>query len=265
MKRTTPALLATALLATGASNPVFVTSDPNGGWSGGGYFVHNNMWNSAKYTPCISTLYAWSPHNWYVVARMNNKKGDGAVKTYPNVHKDYGSVPIGSFDSITSSFAETSPHVGTYNVAYDIWINGIATPRCTEIMIWNENFNQSPGGSYMGNVTFGGQEYKVYKTPSTGYIAFVATANFTSGSVNLLEVIKWAMTKAWLSSKSALNQICFGVEIVSTDDVDARFQVTAFSIDAKLRPGLDLPAPANVATSAAPPSDHGQSKAQKTK
>jgi hypothetical protein len=167
MNRTTTALLATVLFATGAANPVFVTSDPNGGWSNGGYYVHNNLWNSAKYSPCTSTLYAWSPDNWYVVARMNNQRGDGAVKTYPNVHRDYGSVPIGWFDSITSRFAETSPHIGTYNFAYDIWLNGIATPGCTEIMIWNENFHQVPGGSYMQDVTFGGQAYKVYKTPSS--------------------------------------------------------------------------------------------------
>jgi hypothetical protein len=264
MNWTTPALLATALLATGATNPKFVTSDANGGWSDGGYYVHNNMWNSAKYSPCKSTLYAWSPDNWYVVANMNNKKGDGAVKTYPNVHKDYRSAPIGSFESITSRFAETSPHVGIYNFAYDIWINGIATPGCTEIMIWNENFNQTPGGSYMQNVTFGGQTYKVYKDPGNGYIAFVGTTNFTSGTVNLLEIIEWTMTKHWLSNKSALNQICFGVEIVSTDEADARFEVTSFSIDAKLRPRLDLTTPASNATNAAPPNNRDRSKGQKT-
>ncbi len=67
------ALAAAALLVTGAANPRFVTSDPNGGWPDGGYYVHNNMWNSAKYSPCSSTLYAWSHDNWYVVTRMNNQ------------------------------------------------------------------------------------------------------------------------------------------------------------------------------------------------
>jgi hypothetical protein len=242
MNRTTFALLATALLATGASNPGFVTSDPNGGWSNRGYYVHNNMWNSAKYSPCTSTLHASSPDNWYVVARMNNKKGDGAVKTYPNVHKDYASAPIDSFESITSSFVETSPHVGIYNFAYDIWINGIASSGCTEIMIWTDNFHQVPGGKYMQDVTFGGQAYKVYKRSSSGYIAFVATTNLTSGTVNLLEIVKWAIAKGWISSKPTLNQICFGVETVSTDDADATFRVTAFSIDAKLRLGDPPPA-----------------------
>lgn len=224
-----------ALLLARGTDPVFVTSARNGGWSNGGYYVHNNMWNSTKYSPCTETLYAWSFDNWHVVARMNNNTGDGAVKTYPNVHKNYASVPIDSFNSITSTFAETSPHVGIYNFAYDIWINGIATTGCTEIMIWSENFNQVPGGSYVQDVSFGGRTYKVYKRSNTGYIAFVPTANFTSGNMDLLEIMNWTIAKGWLSTKSTLNQICFGVEIVSTDDADATFQVSTFSIDANLK------------------------------
>jgi hypothetical protein len=227
------ALLLVASLVMAAADPVFVTSDANGGWSTRGYYVHNNMWNAAKYKPCTSTLYAWSHDNWYVITRMNNKTGDGAVKTYPNVHIDYDAVPIGSYDSITSSFAETSPRVGIYNFAYDIWINGIAKPGCTEIMIWTENFHQVPGGKYVQDVSFGGRTYKVYKNRKHDYIAFVATANFASGKVDLLEIMKWAIAKGWFSDKSTLDQICFGVEVVSTDDVDATFRVTAFSIDTR--------------------------------
>lgn len=221
--------------ATCAADAVFVTSDANGGWSEGGYYVHNNMWNSRKYSPCTSILYATSHAKWHVVTRMNNKTGDGAVKTYPNVHRDYRRVAIESFDSLTSTFAEKSPQAGIYNVAYDIWINGIAKPGCTEIMIWTENFKQVPGGKYVEDATFGEQSYKVYKRSGSGYIAFVAKTNFTSGTVNLLEIMKWTIAKGWLARTSRVDQICFGVEMVSTDDAEAKFEVTAFSIDAKLR------------------------------
>ncbi len=217
--------------SVGRGDPAFVTSDRNGGWSNGGYYVHNNMWNSAKYSPCMETLSAWSFDRWQVVARMNNRLGDGAVKTYPNVHKDYNRVPIGSFESLTSTFAATSPHVGIYNVAYDIWINGVASPGCTEIMIWTENFNQVPGGRHVQDVTFGGRTYQVYKRSGSGYIAFVPTANFTSGTLDLLEMMNWTIAQGWLPAQSTLNQICFGVEIVSTDDTDATFTVTDFSIE----------------------------------
>src|SRR5262245_9400914 len=140
--------------SAGCTNPQFMTSDPNGGWSDGGYYVHNNMWNIGGYQ-VTETLYACSYRSWYVVANMNNDSGDGAVKTYPNVHKDYNDVPISSFNTITSTFAEASPHVGIYNVAFDIWTNGVATPGSTEIMIWNENFNQVPGGARITAVTLG--------------------------------------------------------------------------------------------------------------
>lgn len=264
MNLTIPALLATALFATGAANPAFVTSDRNGGWSNGGYYVHNNMWNSAKYSPCTSTLYAWSPDNWYVVARMNNKQGDGAVKTYPNVHRDYDHVPIGSFELISSTFAETSPQVGIYNFAYDIWINGIAKPGCTEIMIWNENVNQVPGGTYQCEVTFDGQTYKVYRTSGSGYIAFVAKTNFTSGTVDLLEIMKWTMAKGWLPNTSVLNQVCYGVEIVSTEDADATFRVAAFSINTKVRPRPNFGTPSSDPTNSAPTRNPSRSKEQRT-
>ena len=218
-----------ACMRTDCTNPVFVTSDPNGGWSNGCYYVHNNMWNSASYQ-CAETLHACSFHSWYVVANMNNSNGDGAVKTYPNVHKDYSNVAISSFNTITSTFAEASPHDGIYDVAYDIWTNGVATAGCTEFMIWNENYKQVPGGSLAASVTLGGRAYNVYKTSSNGYIAFVPTAVFTSGTVDILEIFKWTMSKGWLPANSTLGQIDFGVEIVSTNGANATFKCTDFSI-----------------------------------
>lgn len=232
-------ILATASGILSAAEPAFVTSDPNGGWAVGGYYVHNNMWNRRQYTPCTSTLYATSHDNWYVRTRMNNQSHDGAVKTYPNVHKDFDRVPIGAFEAITSRFSATSPQVGIYNVAYDLWLNGIAKPGCTEIMVWTENFNQVPGGERAEDVLLGGRSYQVYRRKDSGYIAFVAKIKFVEGTIDLLEMIKWAMARGWLAEASTLNQICFGVEMVSTDDLDATFRVTAFSIDVKLRSNGD--------------------------
>ena len=213
----------------------FVTTDPNGGWAEGGYYIHNNMWNSAKYPPCESTLTAWSHDNWQVVTRMNNNTRDGAVKTYPNVHKDFRAAPIDSFASITSAFAATSPGVGIYNVAYDIWINGIAKSGHTELMIWTDNRKQAPSGRHMEDATFSGRTFKVYKTTTGAYIALVAAENFSAGKLDLLEIMNWLAAKGWIPANSTLSQICFGIEMVSTDDEAAKFQVTAFSIDAKAK------------------------------
>ena len=209
------------------TDPVFVTSDRDGGWSTRGYYVHNNMWNSNEQLG-PETLYACSHDNWYVVSKQTNHAG--AVKTYPNVHKDYDNVPISSFNRITSTFAATSPHVGIYNVAYDIWINGVASSGSTEVMIWTENFNQVPAGDRVATVSLGGRTYRVWKTSDSHYIALVPTSIVTSGSIDLLGIFKWLMSKGWLPGNSTLGQIDYGVEIVSTDGRPATFSFTDFSI-----------------------------------
>ena len=209
------------------TNPAFVTSDPNGGWSTNGYYVHNNMWNVSGYN-VRETLSACAYNNWYVTATMDNSRGDGAVKAYPNVHKDYNEPAISSFSSITSSFSETSPHVGIYEAAYDIWLNGVAGNGSTEMMIWNDNYHQVPAGSKQATVTFDGRSYTVWRTGT--YIAFVADSTFTSGSVDLLAMFKWLMSKGWLASNSTVGQIDYGFELVSTNGAPATFTVNNFSI-----------------------------------
>lgn len=214
------------------TDPVFVTSDINGVWSDGGYSVHNNMWNSSGYS-VSETLYACAYNNWYVVADANDDSGDGAVKTYPNVHKDYADAPINSFDTLTSTFAADSPHAGIYNVAYDIWLNGVAEIGCTELMIWTENFNQVPAGSRAATVTLGGRTYDVWREPgSWQYVAFVPGAAMTSGTLDIKQMLDWMTVQGWITASATLDQICFGVEIVSTGGSDATFAVTDFSIDA---------------------------------
>ena len=223
----TPTQKPTPSVSKTCTKPVFKTSDRNGGWSTGGYYVHNNMWNSAEALG-PETLYACSYHNWYVVSKQTNHAG--AVKTYPNVHKDYDNVRISSFNRIRSTFAATSPHVGIYNVAYDIWANGVATSGSTEIMIWTENFKQVPAGNKVARVGLGGRTYNVWKTSDNHYIALVPTAVMKSGSIDLLAIFKWLMSKGWLPANSTLGQIDFGVEIVSTDGRNATFTFTDFSI-----------------------------------
>ena len=133
--------------AAACTDPRFVTSDPNGMYFSGRYIVHNNMWNVDGYD-VSETLSACSPSNWYVRATANNSSGDGAVKTYPNVHQDFhnwdtGAEPrLSTFTTIRSSFAARTPGFGIYNAAYDIWLNGV--PGDHEVMIWTDNYKQVP-------------------------------------------------------------------------------------------------------------------------
>jgi len=212
------------------AKPQFVSSDPQGMWNQAPYFVYNDMWNTSGYN-VSQTIYACSYSDWYVTATMDNSKGDGAVKTYPDSHRDFQNEPqINSFKSITSTFAETSPHTGIYEDAYDIWINGVASSSSTELMIWTDNYHQVPWGTNEGTVTFGGRTYTAWRKGS--WIAFVANSNFSSGTMDLLAFFKWIMSKGWIPGNSTLGAVDYGVELVSTNGVPQTFTFSNFTVNA---------------------------------
>ncbi len=209
------------------TRPQFATSKPTAGWSDGTYYLDNNMWNAGRYS-VTQTLYACSYRNWFVVADMNNGRGDGVVKTYPDVQRTFSEPAISSFRSISSTFAETGPGTGIYEDAYDIWINGVARPGSTEIMIWTNTVHQVPSGSVRASATIGGRAFQVWR--SGHYIAFVAEVNFSAGTLNLLQFLDWVMARGWIAGRSTLGQIDYGAEMVSTGNVPATFSFTNFSI-----------------------------------
>jgi len=219
--------------AAACAHPRFVTSDPNGMWNNGRYVVHNNMWNTNGYN-VSERLSACSFHNWKVTARADNSRGDGAVKTYPNVHRDFhnwstGAEPrLSSFSTIRSSWAARTPNVGIYNAAYDLWLNGV--PGSNEVMIWTYNHRQLPAGDRVGRVRIGGHAWSVWATQDNSYIAFVPRHRLTHGTVAIKSMLTWLVRHHRISASSTLGQICYGVEIVSTGGRQATFKVDNFSV-----------------------------------
>jgi len=193
----------------------------------GGYYVSNDSWNAGNYS-VAQTMYICSAGSFNVVANMDDSNGDGAVKTYPNVHKDFNEQAVSSYHTVQSTFGESGPHVGTYEYAYDVWLNGVQTSKSTELMIWTDNFGQTPAGMKVATVTIEGQTYAVWKNGS--YIAFVDTRNVTSGSLNLLAFFNYATYAGWMPAGATLGQIDYGAELVSTGGSPATFKVTNFSI-----------------------------------
>jgi hypothetical protein len=137
---------------------------------------------------------------------------------------------VGSFQTITSTFAEMGPHVGVYEFAYDIWLNGIVSAGSSQILIWVDNFNRVPAGSLLETTTVDGRTYEVWTTPDNASIVLKSTTPFTYGTVDLFAIIRWAIDQSLLRSDSTLWQIDFGVEIESTAGENAKFQVEDFSI-----------------------------------
>jgi len=223
---------------TGAAcaNPAFTTSDTNAGWSNGGYYVHNNVWNADEAGP--ETLHACSFKNWYVTSTQPKST---SVKAYPNVHLDINDLkgsPLSNYTTITSTFAATSPHVGIYDVAYDLWLNGVGWGGgTTEVMIWTDNQKQVPLGTVVApGMTFGGSsKYDVYRYTSSAdggvqVISLLSMAAQPSGSVDLKAILSWMVGKGWITSSATINQIGYGVEICSTDNQPATFSFTDFSV-----------------------------------
>lgn len=225
---------AAAPAAASCANPAFSTSEDDDGWSTGDYYVHNNMWNAADYS-VSQKLAACSAGNWSVTTTADNDNGDGAVKTYPNVHKDYHDwgtdkePPLRQYSRLTSTFAATSPHTGVYNVAYDIWLNGV--PGNREIMIWTDNHRQTPSGDRVaGSLSFSGMTWDLYATDDNEYLAFIPSRPLTKGTLNLKAFLDYLVENGRVPANSTLGQICFGVEVVSTEGKPATFRFTDFSI-----------------------------------
>jgi hypothetical protein len=231
----TPTTTAPAPVGQACTSPVFRTSDSNGGWSEGGYYVHNNMWNISKYPSLKETLEACSHSSWNVTATADDNAHNGEVKTYPNVHKDfegsgaYGEPAWSSFKAMRSTFAAQGPGVGIYNIAYDIWMNGV--PGNREIMIWTENHGQRPAGDIVASgVSFSGITWDVWATGDNGYLAFTPKSTLPSGSLDLKAMIDYLVAHGRVPASSTLGQVCFGVEVVSTDGKPATFHFTDFSL-----------------------------------
>ena len=220
--------------AVRCTDPQWVTSDPDGMWIPGKYIVHNNMWNASSYR-MRQRLAACSVRNWRVTATADNRTGDGAVKSYPNVHRDYHNWSTGHeprvtrFKSIRSVWKARTPDVGIYNAAYDIWLDGV--PGEHEVMIWTHNRNQVPAGSVVRrSVKLGRYRWKVWATSDNGYIAFVPKRKLDHGEIAIRAMLGWLIRNHRLDRDVTLGQICFGFEIVSTGGDPARFKVDRFRI-----------------------------------
>jgi Glycosyl hydrolase family 12 len=187
------------------------------------------MWNISKYPSLKETLQACSHGSWNVTATADDSAHNGEVKTYPNVHVDYREPAWSSIRTLRSTFAAQGPGVGVYDIAYDIWMNGV--PGNPEIMIWTENHGQRPAGNVVASgVVLSGITWDVWATGGNSYLAFEPRSTLPSGSLDLKEMIDYLVAHGRVSASATLGQVGFGAEIVSTDGKPATFRFTDFSL-----------------------------------
>ncbi|KND39351.1 glycoside hydrolase family 12 protein [Streptomyces acidiscabies] len=203
------ALGATVALASApASAAVWNTCDQWGNTNLNGYTLYNNIWGSGAGSQCI---WANSGTNWGVNA---NHPGTGGIKSYPNQKKVVNKT-ITSLGSLNSSYNVSVPSSGAYNTSYDIWLRNNAY----EVMLWvNKTGPVGPIGTSQGTATLGGHTWTVYKgtNGSNEVFSFIRTSNSSSGSVQILPILKWIKdTKGWFGNET-IGDVQFGYEITSS-------------------------------------------------
>ena len=80
----------------------------------------------------------------------------------------------------------------------------------------------------MGTVTLDGITYDIHH--SGGYTAYDMPTTRTSGTIDVLHVMKDMISRGLLSSSAPLNSIQYGVEVCDTGGVNTRFEVNDFSV-----------------------------------
>lgn len=192
---------------------------------GSEYFIHNNNWNDSA--GGSTTITACSYDNWFLVSDTPDHS-DMSVQTYPNVHRDYNDASLSTIQS--ARFAATGPRCGgcTYNIAFDIWIGRNFSH---ELMIWTDNWNQTPAGDKVDTVIIGGQQYEVWRegTGDSGMLTYVSVTPQTSGTMPLSDF--WADVKKRGWTPTTTWQVDYGVEIVDTNGNPERFDFTDFYIN----------------------------------
>jgi len=223
---------------TVCTSPVWRSSSNGAMYSEDDFIVHNNMWNASRYR-VSQTVEVCSYRSWNVIATADNSSGDGAVKTYPNVHKDYHNwstgyePPLSNFRVLSSSFAASGPNTGIYNFAYDIWLNGVGNGGGSnrEVMIWTDNQGQRPAGSVVATgLAFGGQTWTLWATRDNRILSFVPATDMAAGTVNIRAMLDHLISDGRVPANSTLGQIGYGVEVVSTNGAPATFRLTGFSL-----------------------------------
>ena len=212
---------ATAVAIGPAQAATCTTSDQYGSCTSGSYTIYNDEWGSGHGS---QTLWANSYSNWGVYSTQPSTSG---VKAYANASISVGTA-LNSLSSVSSSFNDTVPSSGNFESAYDVWLNSSSY----EIMIWTDTVgNVSPAGSSIGDLTLDGNTWNVYvgSNGSNPVYSFWRTSNETSGTVNILDLLKWLENTKGYFSNPTLSTVQYGFEISGTGNTQEDFTINSYS------------------------------------
>jgi hypothetical protein len=188
----------------------------------GRYVVQNNRWGTSA-TQCINV----TSTGFRITTQQGSAPTNGAPVSYPSVFLGchYTNCSPGStlpmqvsrIRSATSSITYQYTG-GTYDAAYDIWLD--PTPKTNgvnqmEIMIWfNRQGSIQPIGGVVGNGTIGGRTWQVWRGSNgqNNVISYVAPSAITSWSFNVRDFINDTIARGAITTSWYLTSIQAGFE-----------------------------------------------------
>jgi hypothetical protein len=220
------AIIAGVSIALRASDPAAADNqicDPFGSTTiEGSYVVQNNRWDSGA-AQCITV----TGSGFSVTTQQGSAPTNGAPLSYPSVYlgchyancSPGSSLPaqVGQITSAKSSISY-SYSGGTYDAAYDIWLDPAPKKdgvNQAEIMIWfNRQGPVQPVGSRAGNATIGGRSWEVWQgnNGANDVISYVAPSPINAWDFNVLDFVDDARGRSPIKSSWYLTSIQAGFE-----------------------------------------------------
>ena len=77
---------------------------------------------------------------------------------------------------------------------------------------------------------FGGQTWTLWATSDNHILSFVPGTDMAAGTVNIRAMLDYLISHGRVPANSTLGQICYGVEVVSTNGAPGTFRFTDFSL-----------------------------------
>jgi hypothetical protein len=179
--------------------------DQYGTTTQGNYVIMNNRWGSSA-TQCINV----TTNGFQIIQQDGTGNLSGAPVSYPAIYIGchYGNCSpnsplpkqLSTISSANTSVTTTYPSSGTYDAAYDIWINAdtnVSGVQDTEIMIWLHHTGSiQPVGSSTGTVSLAGRSWTVWvgNNGQNNVVSYVQSG-ITSISFDAMAFIRDAITR----------------------------------------------------------------------
>jgi hypothetical protein len=192
--------------------------------------VQQDVWQEVG----SQTMWVCGISNWKAVARQTGPASSG-VKAYPDSEvrdTDWSTcasqTPLGNLTKWTSTFAHSTPAAGSWDAAYDIWLNGPACGKpLIEVMIWSQYRGISVPAAQKHPV-IAGTAYDYFRSGS--YIQFRMHNQRSAGTVNILAVMGWLVSQGVVRWSDTRVTTKYGFEVLTTGGRDLPFWLTGFGV-----------------------------------